>query len=469
MVFQLIVVGSAPLIAAIATLSYARRENPIVLWFATFCAAFLTLMGVWQSRWMLNTSGGMICLILVLIACWTGSFRPRVRWAIVLALLALMFGPNLVWRYLASKTDLEAKHVATKDAFGPLNRDIAYVLRASQPQGDITLLTSPNSSVGVSYFGRFKTLGTLYWENTAGLKSAASILAAKNEDEAAALIKAHGVTHVAIISEENFIQQYYQLLHPNASEDEIRRCFGWRILFDKAVPSWLQMIPYRIPDELRTLGVVVMLFKVNFQQSVAEAIYNVVLSQEAQDDLDGAEKNLEILLTQAPQLYQPWIEKGKIQLARHNWDAAIESTLKGLALAPPAERAALYPPQAQIYFNLRQHASAVRIYRAALAEKYDPDLASYLAWVLATSSDDSVRNGKEALAMAKALLEKNPNSPTYLNALAAALAETGRFPEAIDAADRALANARTQPQPPGALKMFEERLAILRSQKPLRN
>jgi hypothetical protein len=53
--------------------------------------------------------------------------------------------------------------------------------------------------------------------------------------------------------------------------------------------------------------------------------------------------------------------------------------------------------------------------------------------------------------------------------LAAALAETGRFPEAINAADRALANARTQPQPPGALKMFEERLAILRSQKPLRN
>ncbi|MBK5291925.1 MAG: hypothetical protein JJE04_09650, partial [Acidobacteriia bacterium] len=193
------------------------------------------------------------------------------RWVAALALAGALFVPNAAWRYVGAKSDIAARRVSPKDAFGALNRDIAATLRASQPEGEIVMLASPNGSVGIGYYGRFKTLGTLYWENNDGLQSAAAILGARDEREAASLLRAHRVTHIAIVSDENFIGQYYQLLHPGAPIEEIKKCFGLRLLVDKQVPQWLQMIPYKIPDDLKSLNVTVMLFKVNFKQNLAEA------------------------------------------------------------------------------------------------------------------------------------------------------------------------------------------------------
>jgi hypothetical protein len=57
------------------------------------------------------------------------------------------------------------RNVDPKDAAIALQRDIAAALRASQPQGDIIPARGPNASTQIGYFGRFRTLGTLYWEN----------------------------------------------------------------------------------------------------------------------------------------------------------------------------------------------------------------------------------------------------------------------------------------------------------------
>ena len=67
------------------------------------------------------------------------------------------------------------------------------------------------------------------------------------------------------------------------------------------------------------------------------------------------------------------------------------------------------------------------------------------AWLLATSPDVSFRNGPKALALAKQLDRlSGGNNPAILDTLAAAYAETGQFPEAVDAAQRALALALPQ-------------------------
>ena len=68
-----------------------------------------------------------------------------------------------------------------------------------------------------------------------------------------------------------------------------------------------------------------------------------------------------------------------------------------------------------------------------------------LAWMLATWPDASVRNGNEAVAMAgKANQLTSGTDPKILRTLAAANAETGRFPEAIATAKQALALAPAQ-------------------------
>jgi tetratricopeptide (TPR) repeat protein len=465
-VFQVAGLGSLPIIASIATLSYRRREAPIVLWFATFAAALLIAMAIWQSRWLLNAAAVQVCLAIILLVVWTAPLQLSLRWISALAMVGILFVPGAYLRYKGASDQLRARQISPKDAAACLNRDIAAALRSTQPTGDITLLSSPNSSTGIGYYGRFKTLGTLYWENSAGLKAAASILGAKTEEEAAKLIQKHKVTHIALLMEENFIVEYYRLLNPGATDDEVRKCFGYRLLYDRVVPVWLQMIPYAVPADLVSLKPTLMLFKVNFQQTMPEAVYNVSKAQVAAGAIDDGERTLDGLLKQWPQFYEPWLSKGELLIARKAWVEAADAMLKGISLAGPNLRPGLYGVAAKALYDQGQHALAIRIYRTALAEQPTSDLASYLAWILATSKVDSVRNGQEALDLIQQALKAQPNTPSYLSVLSGALAELGRFPEAIDAADRALTNGRLRND--SATQVYAERLEILKSGKLLR-
>jgi tetratricopeptide (TPR) repeat protein len=71
-----------------------------------------------------------------------------------------------------------------------------------------------------------------------------------------------------------------------------------------------------------------------------------------------------------------------------------------------------------------------------------------LAWVLATSPEASVRNGTRAVDLAQqADRSCNGNNPVVAKTLAAAYAEAGRFPEAMDTARRAQQLAASQSDP----------------------
>jgi tetratricopeptide (TPR) repeat protein len=69
----------------------------------------------------------------------------------------------------------------------------------------------------------------------------------------------------------------------------------------------------------------------------------------------------------------------------------------------------------------------------------DVTLLNDTAWVLATCPDASVRNGAEAVELARqALRLSDGREPIILDTLAAAYAEAGRFPEAVQTARKAL-------------------------------
>ena len=61
-----------------------------------------------------------------------------------------------------------------------------------------------------------------------------------------------------------------------------------------------------------------------------------------------------------------------------------------------------------------------------------------LAWVLAASPDDELRNGAEAVRLAERACElTHHGEPLFIGTLAAAYAEAGRFPEAVATAEKA--------------------------------
>jgi len=100
---------------------------------------------------------------------------------------------------------------------------------------------------------------------------------------------------------------------------------------------------------------------------------------------------------------------------------------------------------------------AVAHYEQAL--KWRPaynEAANNLAWLLATSGDNSLRNGARAVELARqADRDSGGKNPVILGTLAAACAEMGNYPAAVAAAERArqLAVAQTNSALAGALEM----------------
>lgn len=99
-------------------------------------------------------------------------------------------------------------------------------------------------------------------------------------------------------------------------------------------------------------------------------------------------------------------------------------------------------------FRLKGMASeAVGSYEKAI--ELEPRLIpaqTHLAWILASWPEASVRDGKKAVALAEQANQlASGQDPQILRALAAAYGETGRFPEAVLTAQKALALATAQP------------------------
>jgi tetratricopeptide (TPR) repeat protein len=90
---------------------------------------------------------------------------------------------------------------------------------------------------------------------------------------------------------------------------------------------------------------------------------------------------------------------------------------------------------------------AIEAYRQAV--RADPRWttpALRLAWILATDSDATLRNGAEAVRLAERIVRSEGNNPNAFDTLAAALAEAGRSEDAQRAAQLALQLAARDPR-----------------------
>ena len=95
------------------------------------------------------------------------------------------------------------------------------------------------------------------------------------------------------------------------------------------------------------------------------------------------------------------------------------------------------------------------------------DALNALAWALATCPRPQFRNGPEAVTLAeKACQLTGGKNPLTLETLAAALAEAGRWDEAVRRQGEALALARQKM--PARAGVMERRLALYQSRKPFR-
>jgi len=391
-----------PIWAAVAVgiglLCRRRGRGNVVLWFTTLATLLFLALGLWQQRWLMSGSGPHVCMLLVVLAVGLAGRSAAMRWGVVLAVCGMTLVLPMIARVTSMTRRVTTRTVAPKDAMQPLFRDIAAAVRESQPEGDVVLLSSPLGSTGVGYYGRFKTTGTLYWENTDGLKTAASIFSAPSTEKAAALVKAHGITHIAMIADENFVAAYFQLLHPQSPQEAVKECFGYRLGVAGRLPSWLRMLPYRPPPDVAgVVGVAgdVRLYQVNFDQTPAEATLHLAIAQRAAGDVAAALQTLDVAAHMAPDAPDALLCKGEVLFQGGRWGEAAEAWQEGITRAPVSQRGELYASAGNSFADCRAYALAVKMYRLSLDEKDDAEVMRRLEQTSARIEDPGDLSGGE--------------------------------------------------------------------------
>jgi tetratricopeptide (TPR) repeat protein len=154
-------------------------------------------------------------------------------------------------------------------------------------------------------------------------------------------------------------------------------------------------------------------------------------------------------------------------LRRGNGDEAMEQCREALAIHPADADAENNLGLALLQKGENREA-AIHLKRCLEINPDHMNGQANLSWILATSPDASIRNGELAVTMTEGLLRRagHPNA-IVLRTLAAAYAEVGRFPDAIETARKAqeLANRAGDA---GLANDLESNIQSYQANQPLR-
>jgi tetratricopeptide (TPR) repeat protein len=157
--------------------------------------------------------------------------------------------------------------------------------------------------------------------------------------------------------------------------------------------------------------------------------------------------------------------------ARNNLGGLLVGSATNEAIEHLRQALSTRPDYLEAHFNLGRALAtagdargAIREYAAALGLQADwsPALIN-LAWLLSAHADRSIRNPQEAVRLAERAVVLTPEDPAALDVLAAALAASGQFDNAVTAATKAQALARDNA---ALADDISRRLVLYRSRRP---
>lgn len=286
-----------------------------------------------------------------------------------------------------------------------------------------------------------------YWRNTETLFTRALQVTSRN-------LVAHGnlANYYAAVGKGELAASHYRaLLEINPDQAETHNNLGALLANQGKLNN--AMLHYREalrlkPDHAEAhnnLGIALLR-----QGKLVESVEHFEAAVRAQPGLISAHFNLGLVLASLGKLPEAAGHLGKVlELDPNDASACLQLGL--------------------VLWRQRQYANARRQIEAALARKPDWALAlERLAWLLATAPDEQVRDGQRAVDLAqRARKLAGPGQPQVWNALAAAHAESGNFPEAVKAAQQAIEVARGGKQNE-LLGEYQQRLRLYQAGRPCR-
>ena len=248
---------------------------------------------------------------------------------------------------------------------------------------------------------------------------------------------------------EEAVGQFRQALQINPNDGVALVSLGIALAtqgqFDEAITNFRQALQINPNDGDALVGLgIVLAARGQFDEAIANFRQALLIKPNNGDALDNL---------------------GTALAAQGRFEAAIPCYRQALQINPNRPQTLVH--LARTLGQSGRAREAVGQYLEAL--KFDPHLTpalNNLAWLLATSPDDGLRNGTEAVRLAEQACElTHHDKPGYLVTLAAAYAEAGRFPEAVAAAEKAEQLATRQGLAPVAGKS-RQLLDLFRVGKP---
>jgi tetratricopeptide (TPR) repeat protein len=152
--------------------------------------------------------------------------------------------------------------------------------------------------------------------------------------------------------------------------------------------------------------------------------------------------------------------RGRAYAGLKEFDKALKDFGEAIRLDP--KYFSVYESRGNVYFTMKDHENAVKDFRTAIELNPKSMVAhNNLAWLLATSPQESVRDGKKGVEVARVACELTGwKNPVAIRTLAAAYAESGMFPEAVKWEKKALGigyrNEEETAKSRGRLKLYED-------------
>ena len=231
-------------------------------------AGLLLILTVREIRWWGLEEGAVFAALAPMFAAMSGApgSRRQLRWVAAGCCGLLLPGAVALLRAAARAPGVSADEVRLLE-----ERDLAHWLRLRLGSDRLVVASTPTLTNHLIYYGSCTGLGTLYWENTTGLEHAAAIFSAHSIDEAHALVRQFGVTHLVLASWDDSagdLVRFYRNLSPTqpAPADTFLQ-----FLRSGGVPPWLRRLPYRMPKIQPLEGQFALVLEVVPEQSSAAA------------------------------------------------------------------------------------------------------------------------------------------------------------------------------------------------------
>jgi hypothetical protein len=258
---------------ALAWIVYRGTDRPFRVLLALALGPVLAALALslFQIHGWNALDGVLLALLAGLTAEVPGAPASRVARWLSAGLAAFVLFPGAMLLIPPRPAD-GRQELSQVDLQAMIERDLAHWLARHSGTPGTVVLAAPSLTISLCYHGGLAGLGTLNWENLDGIKGSIRIAAATEPEEALALIKGRRVQYIVVPSWDTFLDKFAGTglgLAPNSREG-IERSFVGGMLAQIQLPTWIELVPYRLPAELGDRWV--MIFKVVDEQDPAAAL-----------------------------------------------------------------------------------------------------------------------------------------------------------------------------------------------------